>query len=336
MRSILAAETLQIEWTSKCVLSCSDCTHFSGSYYNHPELTFDQFKEIVDGLEGYPNMIGAIGGDPVIHSDFVRFAEYIGSKFPREQLGLWSTFPKGKEHLREIICKTFGSILLNDHKMPGTMHAPILVGIEEVIPNDEDIWPIVDQCWLANQWSPVVNTKGAFFCEVAGSMAQLFQGSDGWKPTAGWWKATPKDYGPQMEEACRKCGCALPLPRRQSHTPGKRDIDDISPKNLERLKGKSRKVDKGLVAISDFMMDPAISDPSRAGGGAYPNQVYKQEQYRKEIAGRYGIKLVMNKRGYWSPELIEWDWKNPPAEKPTLYQIAKASYDGVTATAAKG
>lgn len=326
MRSILAADTLQIEWTSRCVLSCSDCTHFSGSFYDHPELTFDQFKEIVDSLEGYPNQIGAIGGDPVIHKDFVKFCEYIRSKFPREQLGLWSTFPAAPKYVeyRKVICDTFGSVLLNDHTRKNIMHAPILVGIEDVIPKDEDIWPIVDKCWLANHWSPVVNTKGAFFCEVAGSMAQLFQ-EDGaaWKVEPGWWKKVPKDYGPQMESACRKCGCALPLYRRESHTPGQRDLDDISPRNAERLKGKSRKVDKGWVALSDFKMDPAIADPQRNGGGAYPDQSqYKDEVYRKTIAARYGISLVMNPMGYWSPVLQE----DMPKEEPSLFRILSEKY----------
>jgi hypothetical protein len=326
VRAILAADTLQIEWTSRCVLSCSDCTHFSGSYYEHPELSFDQFRKIVDSLEGYPNMIGAIGGDPVIHPEFETFCEYIRTKFPREQLGLWTTFPKGKEYYRDVICKTFGNILLNDHTMPGIMHAPILVGVEEVVEKDEDIWPIVDQCWLANHWSPVVNTKGAFFCEVAGSMAQLFQGSDGWTLEPGWWKRVPKDYGPQMEEFCRKCGCALPLARRQSHTPGGKDVDDISPKNLERLKGKSRKVDKGLVQISNFAMDQSLINPN-TGAGAYPQQNYKDEAYRKGIAARYGIVLNLNKHGYWDPMLKE---NAPVSPEPpeSLFKTLQREYAG--------
>lgn len=327
MRPILRADTLQIEWTARCVLSCSNCTHFSGSYYDHPELTFDQFKKIIDSLEGYldhnpTGLIGAIGGDPVIHKDFERFCEYAAKKIPRERHGLWSTFPKGHEKKRNIICETFGNILLNDHSMQGIMHAPILVGIEDCVPNEEDIWPIVDACWLANQWSPVVNTKGAFFCEVAGSMAQLFQTADGWELTSNWWKKTPKDYGPQMEEACRKCGCAVPLYRRQSHTPGQKDVDDISPRNAERLKGKSRKVDKGWVAVSDLKIDPSIADPQRNGGGQYPAQVYKSEMYRRDIAARYGIALVMNPNGYWRPELME----SMPKPEPSLYQIMNAQY----------
>ena len=318
MRAILASDTLQIEWTSRCVLSCSDCTHFSGSYYQHPELSFEQFRDIVDSLEGYPGMIGAIGGDPVITKDFERMCLYAQEKIPREQHGLWTTFPKGYEHFRELICATFGNILLNDHTMKNIMHAPILVAIDEVVPDEDDMFLIVDQCWLANRWSPVVNGKGAYFCEVAGSMAQLFQGSDGWKLEPGWWKKTPKDYGPQMSEFCRKCGCALPLTRRPS-VDGR---DDISPGNMERLKGKSRKVDKGKVVVSTFEMDPLLQKAQQEGGGLslYPEQVYKQTEYRRQIAAKYGIVLVMNQRGYWDPRLKE-TVPYLPAEPPKAQSL---------------
>lgn len=335
MRAILAVDTLQIEWTAKCVLSCSNCTHFSGSYYDHPELTFEQFKKIIDSLDGYldahPNgMIGAIGGDPLVHKEFEKFALYAQKKIPRSHHGLWTTFPKGKEHYAQLICDTFGHILINNHTI-SVQHAPILVGIEEMVPNEEDIWPIVDQCWLGNQWSPVINTKGAFFCEVAGSMSQLFEGSDGWELKPGWWKKVPKDYTAQMEEFCRKCGCAVPLERRRSHVAGQRDIDDISPKNLERLKGKSRKVDKGLVQISDFKIDPSLVDKARHGGGSYPFQEYKNQQYRQSIADPYGILLTVNSRGYLEPTMKPADY-HPPAPPPTpLYQIMKDRFTGEVA-----
>ena len=162
---------------------------------------------------------------------------------------------------------------------------------------------------------------------MAGSMAQLFEGSDGWELAPGWWKKVPKDYGAQMEEFCRKCGCAVPLARRQSHTPGASDIDDISPLNAERLKGKSRKVDKGLIQISNFAIDQSVADPQRGGGAAYPVQGYKDEAYRKGIAARYGIALVMTPRGYWEPKLEE----DVPASArvpgpPTLFSIYQEQY----------
>lgn len=329
MRPITKVDALQIEWTAKCVLSCSNCTHFSGNYYEHPELTFEQFKQIIDSLDGYldanPNgIIGAIGGDPLTMEPkkFEQFCLYAQKKIPRDRHGLWSTFPKGKEHLRSIICDTFGNLLLNNHTMDGIMHAPILVAIEEVIDNEEDLWQIVEACWLGNQWSPVVNTKGAFFCEVAGSMSQLFDGSAGWEVKPGWWKKIPRDYAAQMEEYCRKCGCALPLKRRRSHTPGQKDVDDISPKNFERLKGKSRKVDKGLVQISNFEMDQTISDPARNGGGSYPVQVYKLETYRKGIAAAYGIGLKINARGYWEPYLLKEPGLGGRSTLPMLQPVA--------------
>ena len=54
-------------------------------------------------------------------------------------------------------------------------------------------------------------------------------------------------------------------------------------------------------------------------------QTYKDEQYRKGIAKRYGIRLVLDKRGYWEPQLMPPGYveKEPP---PTLYSILNAKY----------
>jgi hypothetical protein len=84
-------------------------------------------------------------------------------------------------------------------------------------------------------------------------LAWLFDGPNGWDPNdENWWKREPKDYKDQVDWACHKCGAALPLVARESNEV----IDDISPRNLERLRAiKSPKVisnkykmyDKGLL-----------------------------------------------------------------------------------------
>ena len=61
----------------------------------------------------------------------------------------------------------------------------------------------------------------------------LFDGNDGWdiEKEPGWWKKKVPEYAEQIEWACRKCGCQLPLrPRVSSDT-----IDDVSQSNLDRL-----------------------------------------------------------------------------------------------------
>jgi hypothetical protein len=99
-----------------------------------------------------------------------------------------------------------------------------------------------------------------------------------------------------MNEFCRKCGCAVPLARRKSQD----NRDDISPGNLERLKGKSRKVDTGQVVTSELKIyRPILEDEEM-----YPRQTYKDFEYRAGIAARYGIYLTINERNFLEPHLM--------------------------------
>lgn len=240
-------------------------------------------------MKGFPKMTGIMGGEPLLHPEFEKFCKYALSQIPKEQLGLWSGFPKGLERYREIICQTFGNIFLNDHSRPDIFHCPILVAAEEVIPDKKEMFLAIDHCWLQESWSASINPKGAFFCEIAAAMSILFNGSNGWKVEPGWWKRTVKDYKEQIEEFCPKCGVALNLKRRAS-IDGR---DDISPKNLERLKGRSLKIDAGKYAVSDLKI---VDYPE-------PMASYKDEEYRANIADRYGIFLVYNEKGFQVPYL---------------------------------
>lgn len=281
-------------------------------------MSLEQFKRVVDSLQGYTSMVGVIGGEPLLVPWAAEQFAYLRSKFPREQLGLWSVFPHGEKYvkLRESICETFGNILLNDHTRPDIMHAPILVASGEHFDNLDDLYVAADACWVANRWSPSVTNKGAFFCEVAGELDQLFDGPGGWEVKPGWWKKTPKDYTEQIERWCVKCGGCMPLARRSSQD----EKCDISEGNFEALKGKSRKVDRGDVYVhkkGEFQFDRALMKDQ-----GYPEQVYKDAEYRQRIAARYGIYLVMNERGYWDPRLMS-NFR-PPQE--TLFQIMQRQY----------
>lgn len=319
MRSPAKMDTIQIELTDACTLACSNCTRNVG--HRTPFfITLEQFVAAIDSLHGFQGIVGFMGGEPTLHPQFADFCGYALKVRPRELLGLWSVFPDAPKYkaYREIICKTFGNILLNDHTMDNIMHGPIHVGIEEVVKDEAEMWQLIDQCWVQNSWSASINQKGAYFCEVAAANALLYDRPDGWKVEPGWWKRTPKDFKEQMEQACRKCGCAIPLKRRASVE----EIDDISPENLKLLEGKSKRVRDGKFVESKLEIDVSLNEATHY----YPDQVYKQEQYRKGIAARYGIDLVLNRRGYWEPVLMQGDWQNrpkPPTPPLSLYQIMK-------------
>jgi hypothetical protein len=272
------------------------------------------------------------------------------------KLGLWSVFPDAPKYraYREVICKTFGNVLLNDHSRNDILHAPVLMAAEEyfrkncptckrntpewlsseyqtkdcptcenkgTVTDERELFANIEHCWIQESWSASINPKGAWFCEVAGALSDLFDGPEGWKVEEGWWKRVPKDFREQMEWACKKCGAALPIERNRS---SQDNTDDISPGNLERLKAiKSKKIAKGEYEVhSEFKFDPSLLK-----NHGYPNQTYKDFEYRQGIAAKYGIFLTMNSRGYWEPHLKK-NWKyedyKPPVEKPTLFQILKA------------
>jgi hypothetical protein len=279
-------DTTQIELTNACLLSCSNCTRFCG-HKNPYFIDKDLFKKAIDSMVGYPKMTGFMGGEPLLHPDFEEFCAYALTKIPKEKLGLWTCLPKGYEKYANTICNTFGNIFINDHTRNDIFHCPVLVASEEVIHDRKELFYIIDHCWLQNNWSASINMNGAFFCEIAAAMSVLFDGSHGWPIEQGWWWRTPKDFTNQIEEYCPKCGCCVPLPRRAS-TEG---IDDISPGNLERIKGWSKKVAKGLYAVSNLKMVDAPQEMA----------AYKNMRYRTQIAARYGIALLENEKKFLTP-----------------------------------
>jgi hypothetical protein len=327
MRAIANVDTLQIHTTNACVLQCAGCTHLCGHHKKPFMMTMDEFKKVIDSLAGYPRMIGIIGGEPLLVPWAADQFRYMRSKFPREQLGLWSTFLcEGQKYkdLAPVICETFGNILLNDHTLPTTMHAPVLMASGEFFADPKDVYLAAESCWVQNSWSPGITNKGAFFCEVAGELDQLFDGPGGWDVSEpGWWKKTPKDYAEQIERSCSKCGCAVPFKRRCSRD----DKCDVSEGMMELLRGKSRKVDSGQVYVHKTAdLHNYIDDDLRKTGG-YPFQPYKQEDYRRGIAARYGIGLTLNERGYLDPHLLS-DRPEPirTPQPPPLFKIFQETY----------
>jgi hypothetical protein len=309
-------QTIQIELTSACVLKCSNCTRFCGTHKVPFFLDEQEFKSAIDSLVGFAKgttgIVGFMGGEPLMHPKFAEFCEYALSKIPREKLGLWTTFPPAYKRYREVIAKTFANILLNDHSRDDILHAPVLVAAEDVFDNDNDIFVATERCWVQESWSASINPKGAWFCEVAAALSDLFDGPQGWKVEPDWWKRTTKDFTEQRDWACRKCGAALPLARIRN---SQDETDDISKSNLERLKAvKSRKVAKGDVKVHEtFQFDRALVE-----GGTYPRQTYKEMEYRQGIAAKFDMYLTINAAGFWEPHLMEDGGYHPP--KPEIPQ----------------
>jgi hypothetical protein len=289
MRPLMDMDTIQIEITNACDHSCSNCTRLVGHHVKPYFMEFDQFKQAVDSLADFPKMVGVMGGEPLLHPEFEKFCEYIVTKIPMGRLGLWSGFPKGKEHYRDIILKTFGNVFLNDHSRTDILHGPVLVASEE-LPGEQWLKDyMIDHCWVQNSWSASINPRGAFFCEIAAALSMLTKDGVGWPAEPGWWHRTPKNFVEQMERYCKMCGAAMPLNQR----PSCEGIDDISPKMLERLKTTSPKIKRG-----DYEAHELRFSQDKKSVAAYKNR-----EYRECIANRYGLSLAVNPKGFETPYL---------------------------------
>jgi len=288
MRSMVSMDTVQIEITNHCVLSCSNCTRFVPHIKKPFYMDFEFFKKAVDSMIGYPKMVGIQGGEPLLHPDFEKMCDYLHEKIPYEQCGLWTTLPKGFEHHREVICRTFKHIFVNDHSRDDIYHHPPLVAIQEVETDKNRMWQFIDTCWAQMSWSASINPTGAFFCEIAASMNMLMGGENpGWPVEPGWWWRIPKDFGSQMEAYCPTCGFPSKVARRASVE----KVDDISPANLEWLKGYSK--NPGRFVVHDLVKSDCQEEMAK----------YKDFDYRNAIAKRYDMFLTINDQHFWTAHL---------------------------------
>jgi hypothetical protein len=249
-------------------------------------------------------MTGIQGGEPLLHPDFEKMCKYLQEKIPKKQLGLWTTFPKGYEHYREIICETFYHIFLNDHSRDDIYHHPGLVAIEEIELDKNKMWNKIDHCWAQEGWSASINPRGAWFCEIAGAMSMFFEEGFGWKVEPGWWWRIPKDFKEQMERFCTRCGYAAKIKRRISNE----NIDDISPDNFRRLKSKSKNPNRFQIYNLEVVKEME------------PLAAYKDLKYRNKIANKYGIFLIVNEYNFWTPYLIKSKGFYEPTKLLNLYK----------------
>lgn len=255
MRKISEMKIIQIDVTNACIHRCSNCTRFCGHHQKDFYMDFETFKKAVDSLEEYKGCVGMIGGEPTLHPEFEKFADYLKSKrlekdeikgrepiydmqsyilsnltaFHENRTGLWSSLNRQYYKHFETIQNSFGSQNLNDHDNKCEHQALLMPRKELGIPDDEWIKKR-DACWIQNTWSATITPKGAFFCEVAGALDMLFNGPGGWEVTKDWWKKDVKDYEDQLHW-CELCSGCLDVPQRVSND----ERDDITPEMYQKL-----------------------------------------------------------------------------------------------------
>lgn len=189
-----------------------------------------EVENALQSLEGWPRVIGMMGGEPTAHPDFEAICELYQKYFPREQCGLWTSGGKGFEKHKELITKTFRTILYNDHSETGK-HQPWMIASEEIIPDEKLRNELIDNCWIQKMWSPSINPKGAFFCEIAAVFDLLFDMGGGYPTEKDWWRKDVTDFQDQREKYCGLCSMGIPF----ADVPNDSPVDYVSRKNLQRL-----------------------------------------------------------------------------------------------------
>ncbi len=236
MKSPERMKIIQIDITNACRFNCSNCTRFCGQHKKPFFMDFETFKKAVDSLKDFKGIVGIIGGEPTMHPEFEKFIKYLievrpeyrqktSIKYPVKSVkayfnklkyrngarnGLFSSLGEGYYKNFEIIQDAFVYQSLNDHTSVNT-HQAILIPRKEIGINDEEWIKKRDKCWLQNLWSATITPKGAFYCEIAGSMDMLFDGEGGWEIKPGWWKKKPEDFKDQIHW-CENCSLALDVP----------------------------------------------------------------------------------------------------------------------------
>ena len=295
MRSPSDMEFIQIDITNACNMRCSNCTRFCGNHEKNFFMDFETFKRAVDSMEGFEGVTGLIGGEPTLHPEFERFADYMREKFGRPSgadrllypqkdfihsihdrefgcekireradgshymrkhgAGLWSNMSGTYRKYYEVIQDTFSVEYLNDHLNP-SYHQPGLFSRKDLGIPDSEWFGLRDKCWVQNTWSASITPKGAFFCEIAGALDMLFDGPGGWEIERDWWKRSPKDFADQLHW-CEICGFALE--GRTFTRDSQEETDDVSPSVYEMLKKtESPKLKSGHinpVKIRDGVID---------------------------------------------------------------------------------
>lgn len=272
MKSPADMQIIQIDITNACTKKCSNCTRFCGNHRKPFMMDFDTFKRAVDSMEGFPGIVGIMGGEPTLHPQFEEFVRYFASKFGKggplengrkpissfnahivgnvfdidnnNQRGLWSIMGKRYYEHFELIQETFGYQVVNDHASPSD-HAALLITRKELgIPDDEWV-KMRDACWIQNRWSASIHPKGAFFCEVAAALDATFDGPGGWPIEPGWWKRKPEDFKEQLKY-CEMCSACLKVPTRDAN----QETDDVSPVMYDKLvQIRSPKIKQKLINI---------------------------------------------------------------------------------------
>lgn len=247
MQPIQNAWCVQIDITNYCFLSCLYCSRYNRHLRQdqRKHMSLEQFAAALDSLESWPNKIGIIGGEPLLHPEFPQITKMIRQKFPAEKVGLWTSGGKNLKEYLPYIKRTFGFCAHNEHnpeQLKTCKHQPLTIAIKDVIPDEKLRKSLIDDCWVQRTWCPTINHYGAYFCEVAAAQDVLLnEGKNAWPVEPGWWGKNPEQFTDQIDTFCDNCGMAIPMERELIL----KKTEKFSPSMLQIFR------EKGLGKVSD-------------------------------------------------------------------------------------
>jgi organic radical activating enzyme len=231
---------IQIDITNYCFHKCLYCSRYNSHLRQdqREHMSLDMFKKILDSLKNWPARIGIIGGEPLMHPQFVEFCDEIKKRFPKQKMGLWSSGPTQYKKNIDKIQETFGMIAYNEHNEDQKnvcRHQPLTLAISEVVEDEEIMNKLIDDCWVQRTWCASANHKGGYFCEVAAAQDILLNdGANAWPIEGEWWNKTPEQFKEQRDKFCHNCGMAIPTERELI----KKQSEKFTPNLLERFRSK--------------------------------------------------------------------------------------------------
>lgn len=332
MLAVREKKIIQIEVTNVCEHECTNCSRFIGHYRSTYFMKPEQVEKAIDSLLDFPGRIGIMGGEPLMHPDFLEICHMMKAMVSPDRRHLWTSGYNWNMY-RDVVRKTFGeNVHFNNHSDTTQKHHPMLLSISDIIHDRDLIRQLVEECWVNNRWSASINPKGVFFCEIAAAMDMLFDGPGGHPVKRGWWDKDPEAFQDQIERYCYQCGACVPY-----FPVTLEDQDVASLSNYERLqKADSPKLrKKGIRLHEEELSQQQLEEFARnwepwnhLGNRDKEGQGKNEYNMYGKLYG-YSLKIKKSIRSRsWTLRKAElafdrWLWRleKKPAAKPKEFEV---------------
>jgi hypothetical protein len=246
--------------TNNCIYCSRFLRHIPDSArYN---LSLEKVDEALKAYRGFPNRLGIIGGEPLIHPEFEEICRLLLKYNNKRKYGLWTSINPEKSKYKNTIRKTFALVAFNEHspyQLEMCKHQPLTLSAKDMVPNESLRREFYEQCYFRLKWCGTITPLGAFHCEIAAGIASLI-GRKGWQVKEGWWL---NDWHEQID-LCELCGGAVPQERQVLCD----KTEKMSPSFLKLLKENNCIVGDYKLITEPYSI-PYLKEHSNICPGAY-------------------------------------------------------------------